>query len=68
MSSFGGTKALGLLISMTLLVAMICNLIVLPSMLLSLEKHLNKKVFKEPLLHIYDEEDELDLDELKIEN
>ena len=67
-SSFGGTKALGLLISMTLLVAMICNLIVLPSMLLSLEKHLNKKVFKEPLLQIYDEEDELDLDELKIEN
>jgi predicted RND superfamily exporter protein len=66
-SSFGGTIALGLLISMTLLVAMVCNLIVLPTMLLSLEKQLNKKVFKEPLLQIYDEDDELDLDELKIE-
>ena len=66
-SSFGGTIALGLLISMTLMVAMICNLILLPTMLLSFEKHLNKKVFKEPLLQIYDEEDELDLDELKID-
>jgi len=66
-SSFGGTIALGLLISMTLMVAMICNLVVLPTMLLTLEKKLNKKVFKEPLLQIYDEEDELDLDELKIE-
>lgn len=66
-SSFGGTIALGLLISMTLLVSMICNLVLLPTMLLSFEKHLNKKVFKEPLLQIYDEEDELDLDELKIE-
>ncbi|MDD4150606.1 MAG: MMPL family transporter [Bacteroidales bacterium] len=67
-SSFGGTMALGLLISITLLVAMICNLVVLPTMLLTLEKQLNKKVFKEPLLQIYDEEDELDLDELKIDN
>ncbi|MDD2634447.1 MAG: MMPL family transporter [Bacteroidales bacterium] len=65
-SSFGGTKALGLLISVTLLVAMICNLVVLPTMLLSLENKLNKKVYREPLLQIYDEEDELDLDELKI--
>lgn len=65
-SSFGGTKALGLLISVTLLVAMICNLVVLPTMLLSLEKKLNKKVYREPLLQIYNEEDELDLDELKI--
>lgn len=66
-SSFGGTKALGFLISVTLLVAMICNLVVLPSLLLTLEKKLNKKVFKEPLLQIYDEDDELDLDELRIE-
>ncbi len=67
-SNFGGTKALGILISTTLLVAMICNLVVLPSLLLTLEKKLNKKVFKEPLLQIYDEDDELDLDELRIED
>ncbi len=66
-SNFGGILALGFLISTTLLVAMVCNLVVLPTMLLSLEKKLNKRVFKEPFLQIYDEEDELDLDELKIE-
>ncbi len=66
-SSFGGTISLGLLISMTLLIAMICNLLILPTMLLTLEKYLNKKVFKEPLLQIYNEEEEIDLNELKIE-
>lgn len=66
-SSFGGTVALGVLVSIALFVAMFSNLILLPSLLLTLEKQFNKKVFKEPLVQIYDEEDELDLDELKIE-
>jgi predicted RND superfamily exporter protein len=66
-SSFGGTVALGLLVSIALLVAMFSNLILLPSLLLTLEKYLNKKVFKEPSGQIYDEEDEIDLDELQIE-
>lgn len=45
LSDFGGTMALGFLISMTLLFSMICNLILLPTMLLSLEK-ITKQMFK----------------------
>lgn len=41
-STFGGTVALGLLLSITLLVAMISNIILLPSLLLTLEKRINK--------------------------
>ena len=37
-SNFGGTQALGLLVSLTLFVAMLTNLVLLPSLLLSLEK------------------------------
>jgi hypothetical protein len=58
-SSFGGTIALGGLVSVTLLIAMISNLILLPSLLLSLEKSIaNKKDFKEPILDILPPEDE----------
>lgn len=42
-SGFGGTRALGLLVSVTLLMAYSSNLIVLPSFLLSLEKRINQK-------------------------
>lgn len=42
-SSFGGTKALGGLVSITLLFAMISNLIILPCFLLTFEKRLSKK-------------------------
>jgi uncharacterized protein len=42
-SGFGGTRALGLLVSVTLLMAYSSNLIVLPSFLLSLEKRMNHK-------------------------
>lgn len=56
-SSFGGTKALGGLISGTLLVAMFSNLLLLPSLLLSLENRIaNKKVFKEPPIDVLTEE------------
>ncbi len=52
-SSFGGTIALGGLVSITLLFAMVSNLILLPSLLLSLEKSIaNKEIFKEPTLDI----------------
>ena len=47
-SSFGGTIALGGLVSVTLLLAMVSNLLLLPSLLLSFEKRIaNKKVLKE---------------------
>lgn len=58
-SSFGGTIALGGLVSITLLFAMVSNLLLLPSLLLSLEKTIaNKKDFKEPTLTIVDHDDE----------
>ena len=58
-SSFGGTIALGGLVSVTLLFAMVSNLLLLPSLLLSLEKNIaNKEDFKEPTIAILDPEDE----------
>jgi hypothetical protein len=52
-SDFGGTKALGGLVSITLLFAMTSNLLLLPSLLLSFEKKLsNKKVFKKPVINL----------------
>jgi len=47
LSTFGGTKALGMLVSLTLLVAMFANLILLPSLLLTLERSLTTKDFKD---------------------
>ncbi|RIA10879.1 hypothetical protein OE09_2758 [Flavobacteriaceae bacterium MAR_2010_72] len=58
-SSFGGTVALGALVSATLLFAMLSNLLLLPSLLLSLERSIaNKEVLKEPSINIIPEEDE----------
>ena len=54
LSSFGGTIALGGLVSVTLLLAMVSNLLLLPSLLLTFEKKIaNKKVFKEPKMKIF---------------
>lgn len=58
-SSFGGTVALGALVSATLLFAMLSNLLLLPSLLLSLERSIaNKQVLREPSINIIPEEDE----------
>jgi predicted RND superfamily exporter protein len=67
LSSFGGTEALGYLIPFTLLMALLSNLFFLPSLLLSLDKYITTKTFREPLLEIFDEEEDIDLDELQIE-
>lgn len=57
-SSFGGTVALGGLVSATLLFAMLANLLLLPSLLLSLERSIaNKEVLKEPAMNIIEEEE-----------
>ncbi len=66
-SEFGGTVALGVLVAVTLLIALFSNLILLPSILLTLEKLITNKSFKEPLLHIYNEDEDIELEELKIE-
>ncbi|MCF4100292.1 efflux RND transporter permease subunit [Gillisia sp. M10.2A] len=61
-SSFGGTVALGGLVSATLLFAMLSNLLLLPSLLLSLEKSIaNKETLKEPAMQIIPDEEEDDI-------
>ena len=56
-SEFGGTQALGILISTTLLIAMFFNIMVLPSLLLTLDKRLVSKSFTEPMIEMYDEDE-----------
>ena len=52
-SSFGGTVALGGLVSATLLFAMLANLLLLPCLLLSLERNIaRKEILKEPKIKI----------------
>lgn len=61
-SNFGGTVALGALVSATLMFAMLANLILLPSLLLSLERSIaNKEVLKKPQIDILPK-DEVNLD------
>ena len=63
-SDFGGTQALGLLVSFTLLVAMFTNLLILPSLLLSFERLATTPSFEEPVLDMMDEEQAIDSPEL----
>ena len=63
-SSFGGTVALGALVSVTLVFAMLANLLLLPALLLSLEKEIaNQKTFKKPALQILEAEEVPDSEE-----
>ncbi len=58
-SSFGGTVALGALVSITLLFAMLSNLILLPTLLLSLERSIaNKETMKKPAIEILTDDEE----------
>jgi hypothetical protein len=66
-SQFGGTKALGMLVSLTIMVGMATNLIILPALLLTLERKATTKSFEEPFFDIYDEEEDIELDNLQIE-
>jgi predicted RND superfamily exporter protein len=65
-SGFGGTVALGILVSLTLLIALISNLVLLPSLLMWLQRRATTMYFKEPLLEIFDEEEDIEHDELRI--
>lgn len=58
-SEFEGTRALGILTSLTLFTAMLTNLVVLPAMLLSLDHYVSTKAFAEPFVQVIDEEDDL---------
>lgn len=51
-SEFGGTKSLGILVSLTLIFAMLSNLIVLPTLLLTFGQKLTTQAFKKSALQM----------------
>jgi len=67
MSTFEGTRFLGILVSITLAVAMSTNLLLLPSLLLEFEKSLTTQSFAEPFFSLLDEEEDIQLEELEIQ-
>ncbi|MBN1200016.1 MAG: MMPL family transporter [Bacteroidales bacterium] len=66
LSSFGGTQALGFLISFTLLVAGLLNMFILPSLILTLDKWSTTKAFEKPILDIYTDQEDAELKDLEI--
>ncbi|RLD51619.1 MAG: RND family transporter, partial [Bacteroidetes bacterium] len=67
LSTFGGTEAMGYLIAFTLVVALFSNLFLLPSLILTLDQRITTRTFKEPMLEIFDEEEDIELADLEIE-
>jgi uncharacterized protein len=70
-SGFGGTKSLGILTATTLLLSLLTNLIVLPSLLLAFDKGNRKKGFPAVLEHFdefyhEDEDEEIDTNRLRV--
>ena len=71
-SDFGGTVALGILTSTTLLIAMITNLVVLPSLLLAFDTG-KRRENVHPLIEHYDEfyveeeDEEIDIQRIRVE-
>lgn len=66
-SEFQGTKALGWLTSLTLVMAMVTNLTILPAMLLWMEKALQKKARKKELWKALDDEADLEMKEIGLD-
>jgi len=67
-SDFGGTKALGILISFTLLMGFFCNLTLLPCLLLTLQgKKIDKDYDKYSVIEDDDEDGEIRKEEVKTE-
>jgi len=58
LSKFGGTEAMGYLISFTLLVALISNLFLLPSLLLTLDKFMTTRAFKASIIEAAENDDD----------
>ena len=67
MSEFDGTRSLGILVSVTLLVAMFTNLMLLPSLLMSFAQFVTTKTFSEPFFDLLDEEEVLDMHALQVQ-
>lgn len=66
LSTFGGTQSMGFLISFTLLMALFSNLLLLPSLLLTLDRRITTRNFEEPLIEIFDENDESEADDVEV--
>ncbi|MEI6852911.1 MAG: MMPL family transporter [Bacteroidota bacterium] len=68
-STFGGTQAMGYLITFTMFTAMLCNLLLLPSMLLTFGKKGTTLAFEKPVMGLPDEHDDvIDIDLKEIED
>jgi predicted RND superfamily exporter protein len=73
-SDFGGTIALGLLTSTTLVISMFTNLILLPALIMTFDRPRKKKaehmLIDEigPSFYSETEDEEIDLDKIKIHN
>ncbi len=73
-SEFGGTVALGILTSVTLLIAMFTNLILLPALLISFDDG-KRNPEEHPLIEQYDDgfyqeidDEEIDLEQIRVED
>ncbi len=71
-SDFGGTVALGILTSTTLLIAMVTNLVLLPSLIMTFDDG-KRKLNKHPIIEQYDssfyaedDDEEIDLNKLEV--
>ena len=66
-SEFGGTQALGMLISISLFIALIFNIIVLPSLLITFDRLFSRKaiVSSPEIIDIYESEDAVDDDDVE---
>ncbi len=66
-SSFGGSVSLGFLVAITMLVAVLFNLILLPTLIMTLDRYITRKAATlEPLIQVYDEDEDIDIEGLKI--
>lgn len=63
-SDFGGTQAMGILITLTLVFSLFCNIILLPMLIYSFSNALSKKSIDKPLLEMFDEPKEATTEEL----
>ena len=57
---------MGFLISVTIFVGLFTNLLLLPTLLLSMDRAFTIKAYKEPLIMVFDEEEDIELDHLTI--
>ncbi|MCX7862076.1 MAG: MMPL family transporter [Bacteroidales bacterium] len=62
-SDFGGTQAMGILVTLTLIFSLLSNIILMPMLIYSFAKSLSQKSIDKPMLEIFDEPSEETTDE-----